>query len=725
MRYKIAKPDAMDAMADLPRNIAGQTSDAGVSIGDILRMLKSHVWFILTCSLLGLIASIIYVRFQPPVYEASATLRIDPSRAGSFGLSDLVANPSSDQSEVVHTAVALIKSDGVAIRTLNSLSDDEFKRFAGVRSGRFYINADSEVLSPEEEKLIGRLQSNTLVAQQEGTQLLQVKFHDRDPGTAAMITNHLVAAYGLENFKSRDRSVSQLQTWLSFQMKTLKAQVTASQEKLAAFQQANQIIPTTDARNSITDRLTLLSDKLTEAQASRIAKEAQMRAATTGDPATLASLFPNPKLQALQTEQGTLYAQYAQLSTKFGPKYAPLVEMKKQLQLIDSEIAGSVESVRNQLKQEYNASVNTQGMLQYQYDQQTKLAYALNRSQAEYSELQAEVRSSRELYDTLQRKLQQAAVDTQVNSVETVIVDNARAPVLPIAPKKTLIVLSGLVLGLFSGIAAAFIFESASGLVRTPEQIDRVTGLRTLATIPRDHLKRIGSMGNDVGAKGSALVTFQNPLSQSAEAYRILRNSLLASRAGGLKTILFTSTLPGEGLTTVVANFAVSLAQTGARVLVVDADLRKPRLHERFGAEDSVGLGNYLTGNATALFTTQPLDQLRNLSLVTSGERPALPSESLASESFRSLPEKLETSYDYMIVKAAPLLMVSDGLPLASWADTTVIVAQYGVTDVRGLSTAQRLLAQSNARVAGVVLLGVPDAVGMYAGNTGSQEYYA
>jgi capsular exopolysaccharide synthesis family protein len=447
----------------------------------------------------------------------------------------------------------------------------------------------------------------------------------------------------------------------------------------------------------------------------------------TGDPATLASLFPNPKLQALQTEQGTLYAQYAQLTTKFGPKYVPLAEMKKQLQLIDGAIGDSGQSIRDLLKQQYSAAMNTESMLQQQYNDQTKLAYSLNRNQAEYAELQAEVTSSRELYDTLERKLQQAAVDTQVNAVDTVVVDQARAPVFPIAPKKLIAVLGGLVIGLFSGLVVAFVFESSSGLVRTPEQVEKVTGYRSLATIPREHTKKIARIGDGSNADTiSGLITMDNPLSQSAEAYRVLRNALVSSRGSGLETILFTSTLPGVDLTSVVANFAVSLAQTGASVLVVDADMRNPGLHKRFGAEDGIGLGDYLSGEAAVPAVKRPLKQLPNLSLLTSGERPALPSESLASDNFRSFTEKLDSSYDYIIVKSAPLLLVSDALPLASWADCTVLVAQYGATGSSELATARKLLNQSRARIAGVVLLGAPSSSGLYSGRIPNQpEYYA
>ena len=340
------------------------------------------------------------------------------------------------------------------------------------------------MLSASQEGLIANLKTHTAVKQEEGTQLVDVSFRDKNPQVAAMIVNHIVAAYTLQNFTSRVNSVSQLRTWLSSQMTALKQQVEASQEKLAAFQEANNIIGTADASNTTTDRLKQLNDALTAAQSARIAKEAQMRAAMTGNAAALASLFPNPKLQSLQAEQGTLYAQYAQLSTRFGAKYSPLVEIKKQMQEIDAEIARDVDSVRNQLREEYASSLNTQNMLQREYDQQTTVAYAFNRHQAEYAVLQAEVTSRRELYDTLQRKVQQAGVDAQVNGVNTMLVDRARAPLRPIEPKKPLIVVGGLILGLFAGVLAAFVFETNFDGLQDIERIERVTGFPVLATIP-------------------------------------------------------------------------------------------------------------------------------------------------------------------------------------------------------------------------------------------------
>ena len=697
-------------------------SDAGVSVGDIFRMIRSHVRFILVCTAVALIGSIIYVSLQPPVYEATATVRIDPGRADSLGLSDL-AGPSQDP-DTIHTEIAIIKSDGVAVRTINSLDAQQFAEFANFSKEATPIPENSEEQSPRQAGLVGKLQSHTIVKQEEGTQLLQITVRDQNPQVAATLANRLVSSYEQQSFSSRDNSVAQLRNYLGAQINDLKNQVQTSQKKLADFQRQNNIIATSGARTSITDRLDLLSESLTRAQVDRITKEAQMKAALTGDPVTLVALFPNAKLQALQSEQATLDLQYTTLSTKFGAKYPPLVEVKKELQQINSEIASTIQSLKNQLTQQYQAANATQGMLQGEYDQQAKLAYGLNQNQAEYDELQADVTSSRELYETLQRKLQQAAVNTQVNSIETVLVDSARVPVSPVEPKKAIIILAGLILGLFAGIAAAFIFESTSDRVHSSDQIHRALNYPALAILPSGLPDR--SNGSSVeGGSEAALITLADPLSRGAEAYRALRNAVVSAPTQSLKTLLFTCSTPGEELGLSAANFAVSLAQTGARVLVVDADLRQPDIHKLFGIGNVEGLGDYLSGGNEPTLK-QPVKSLQNLSVVTSGSKPALPAEALGSVRFADLLQRWQASYDYVVLKSAPLLIVSDALPLAGRADSTVLVTRYDVSHIAELVRARTMLGQSNARIAGFVLTGVPVSASVYAGQTAyAKEYYA
>jgi capsular exopolysaccharide synthesis family protein len=690
-------------------------------------MLKSHIWFIVACTLICLICSAIYVKVKVPVYEATATLRIDQGRASSLGLSDFQSSAAVDPSDAIHTEISIIRSDGTALRTLASLSDEEFFRYAGFAKPAYLSAEAAQSLSGRPDKLIENFKTQTTVKQIDETQLINVSYRDQNPEVAAMIVNHLVSAYERQNFDSRQASVSQLQTWLSAQMTTLKSRVETSQKRLSAFQQANSILATEGDNNTITDRLRLLNEQLASAQATRIGKEAQMRAADTGDANALAALFPNPKLLALQTDQGTLVAHYAQLSMKFGPNYPPLVSLKKEIDAVDAEIARSAQSVRNRLQEEYRAAHTAETLLQGQYNTQTQMAYAFNRNQAEYAVLQAEVASSRTLYDTLERKLQQAGIDAEVSGLNTMLVDSARAPVHPIEPKAQLILSSGLILGLFAGIAAAFLVEISSDKLQNVAQIKKTVGYQTLATIPRAKAVTSVLPGKSLvpsSRSAQGLITVNRPLSVDAEAYRTARNAVLLSPDGPCKTLLITSALPGEGSANAAANYAITLAKAGLRVLLVDADLRCPSLHLMFGVRNDFGLSDQLLGTTMKDSFYTAINNISDLFLLTAGEKTALPSEMLASDNFRSLLTRWESNFDHVVIQAAPLLVVSDALPLASWVDGTLLVTRYNITRLRALEQVHQLLTGTDAHVIGVLLTDVPNAGQQLAHKNQAGEYY-
>jgi succinoglycan biosynthesis transport protein ExoP len=713
----------IDAISLAPRrSIDEASSDSGLSISDILHTLWLRRWFIAASVLLWVFCSALYITFKVPVYQATATLRIDPSRAGSLGLNDLGAGVPSDNSDIIKTEIAIIESDAVAIRVLNSLSDDQYRSYTGLDRGYGPIPQDADAISTKQQKVIDQVKLDTEAKQVEGTQLVSISFRNKSPQMAALMVNRLAQQYAVQNFASRDDSVSQLRTWITAQMAALKNQVNESQEKLAKFQEEHSILGTDGSSNTITDRLRFLNDRLAAAQADRIMKEAQLRAAKQGDPGALASLFPNPRLQSLQGQQGILFTQYAQLSAKFGPKYGPLAELKKQMNAVKNEIADDVQSVTRQLTQEYNAANQVQNMLQAEYDEQTKIAYSLNRNQAEYAALQSEVTSSRELYDTLRRKLQQASIDAEVSGVNTMSVESARVPSHPIEPKKMLVLVSGMVIGLFAGISSAFLVETSSGKPRTMHQIEEQAGYDILATIPRelpDRRLNSGSLTQGV-SRGQPLITLREPRSRAAEAYRSLRNSiLLSTHKHAVRTLLITSALPGEGVDEATANYAVTLAKTGFRVLVIDADLRNPGLHSEFGVENDAGLSEHLLGEPLTDVYRQPLEQVKTLFLLTAGKKP-VPSESLASRSFRFALKKWENDFDFVILKSAPLLSGSDGLPIAIWVDAVLLVICYNSAQLPALNKVHDMLSRTDARVIGVLVNNAPRTAVPY----GTEEPY-
>lgn len=701
------------------QDVSESDGPEGISIGDIFRALLKNKWLILACTVICLCVSAIFVTIVKPVYEATGTIRIDPGRAGSLGLNDLLSMVGSANSgEEIQTEMAIIKSDEVAMATLESLPPATFKTYAGFDKGQMSFDPSNRRLTRQQENLLAGFEKALSTKQVEGTQLIAIHFRSGNPELASTLINHIIDAYTRGNFNSRYDSVDQVKVWLSKQMDELKLRASGAQQKLAQFQEQNNLLGTDPSNNTTIDSLKSFNERLTQAQGDRIVKEAQMRAAASGNPAVLASLLPDPKLQSLQQEEGNLYAQYVQLSAKFGQGYPPLEDVKKQLSKVQLEIQQDVSVVSDRLKEDYDASSRAESMLRRQYEDQMAKAYALNRTQADYAVLLGEATSSRDLFDTLQYKLQQASVDAGLNSVNTMIVDRARAPIDPIEPKKGLILVFGFVLGLAVGVGAALLLESLSDHIQSLAEVERATHLAGLAIVP--HVPQV-VVTPEVGTSASAarpkraLISLDEPRSRGAEAYRSLRNSvLLSSIDRPARLVVITSSLPGEGKSSTAANYAVVLAQKGTRVLLIDADLRRPTLHSFFGLENGQGLSEAILGDGSSVPVEIPIPALPNLCFLAAGAKVSLPSEALGSSKFQAMLHDWVQQYDIVLLDSAPILSVSDTLPAASWADSVILVVRAGITPLKGLQRTRAILARAHVQIAGILLNDFSQRIGDY-----------
>jgi capsular exopolysaccharide synthesis family protein len=549
---------------------------------------------------------------------------------------------------------------------------------------------------------------------------VQVAYRDPKPQLAKDLANEIVDAFIRGTFQSRYKSVEQVSDWLSDQMQGLKERSANAQKMLSQFQEKNNVLVNSSdlASNTTVDKLKQISDQLTQAQAERIAKEGQYRVAATGNnPSLLDSIVPDTTLELLQSQHAQALAQYGQLSSKFGTGYPPLVEIKAQIDDINSQIDSEVKTLAQRLEQEFKAAVETENMLRAEYQQQTSEAFALDRKVAEYALLKDEGDSTRNLYNMLQSKLQQARVDAGLGSMNTTIVDRASVPSFPVEPQKSLTLAIGACLGLVTGIGMAFLGAANEDNIESVDQIEAALGLPTLALIPEFAKREIsGTAGNLLpeASKAGAIV-LRHPSSHAAESYRTLRNSvLLSSLDRPIKTIVFTSSLPGEGKSTSAVNFAIVLAQKGANVLLVDSDLRRPSLSRTFNLKRVDGLSSCLLGDVEVDPVIAPIPSLPELKFVPSGPKILAPSEALGSVRFRRLLEKWESKYDYVIMDSTPVLGISDSIPMASWADAVLVVVRHGITPVRALVRTRNVLARANACIHGFILNGAHAAADDY-----------
>src|SRR5437763_2548734 len=368
-----------------------------------------------------------------------------------------------------------------------------------------------------------------------------------------------------------------------------------------------------------------------------------------------------------------------------------------------------MKKVTARLRGDYMASMHGENKLRAAMEDKKQQKKKLNESAIEYSLLKRDFETNRTLYEGLLQKLKEAGVTAGLRSNNIREVDIARTPGSPAEHNVPRNLGFALALGLTSGIGLAFLLEGVDNTVRTPEQAQLISGLPSLGMIPLG--SRTAAEANPTGLSVAAskeaveLITISRPQSQMSESYRALRTSLLLTSLGAPpKTILITSALPQEGKTTTSINTATVLAQKGTRVLLIDADLRRPSIHKTLGLGPRAGLSNVLTGGTTVQQATVRSSQLPNLFILPAGTPPPNPAELLASTQMLDLLAELREQYDHIVVDTPPTLSVTDAVVLSTRADAVVLVIRSGQTTKPALRRARDILAQVNARVCGVLL---------------------
>ena len=595
--------------------------------------------------------------------------------------------------------------------------------------------------------LLAGFKGNLRVSLLPNSRIIELHYRSPDKNLAANIVNTLAATYVEQNFKTKFESTMQAADWLSKQLVDLQMKVETSQEKLVRYQKQHEILGIDEKQNITTAKLDELNKELTSAESERMEKESVYRLIQSGDPDVIASATSvagsnggtgansgSSLLDNLRSKQADLKIQVAELSTQFGSSYPKVAQLSNQLKEIVAQIQAETKKIAGHVRSQYMASLQRENMLRAALEKQKQEANKLNQSAIEYSFLKRDVETSRQLYEGLLEKLKEAGVTAGLRSSNVKIVNSARVPMAPSEPNIPRNLAFALVLGLTSGVGLAFLLENLDNTVRTPEQAQIISGLPSLGMIPQGSKSIEASNQKRLTVASSKeaveLVTQARPQSQMAESYRALRTSLLLSSSGAPpKIILVTSALPQEGKTTTSINCAIVLAQKGVRVLLIDADLRRPGVHKTLGMGPRSGLSNVLTGSATLQQTITRSPLVPSLFVLPSGTPPPNPAELLASSNMKDVLVELRDQYDHIVIDTPPTLSVTDAVVLSTKADAVVLVIRSGVTTKGALRRSRDILMQVNAKVTGVLLnavdLNSPDYYYYYEyqGKYGSRYY--
>jgi capsular exopolysaccharide synthesis family protein len=692
------------------------------AIGEYFRVLIKRKWLIVGClvTIFSLVA-IASLRMTK-IYEASGTIAVNkPDNSLSFQNNTTFSLDYYDPSEL-ETEVQILKSDALALEVIRELNLDRRSDSDSQTPASLDLEPDPLQSDPgKASALIGGFEGSLRVALSLNSRIIEVHYKSPDPQLAANVVNTLMQTYVEDNRKARFDSTMAASDWLQKQLTDLQMKVEESQEKLVKYQKEHEILGIDEKQNIITSKLDELNKALTEAESERMDKEAFYQLVQSGDPDAVASSAggvdtgsgvqsASGLLESLRSKQADLNIQVADLNTQFGPSYPKLAQLNNQLKEVDVQLQNEMKKIVSKVRGQYMTALRRESMLHDALERQKQEANKLNESAIEYNMLKRDSETNRALYEGILEKLKEAGVSAGLKSTNFRIVDLARQPSYPIEPNIPRNLGFALMLGLATGVGLAFLKEGLDNTIRTTEQAQNISGLASLGMIP------LGSRSAREGPNAKRLViasskeavelvTQSRPKSPMAESYRALRTSLLLSNLGAPpKVIMITSALPQEGKSTTSINVAVVLAQKGVRVLLIDADLRRPSIHKTLGMAPRSGLSNVLTGSTTLEQAITRTTILPELFILPAGTPPPNPAELLASAQMRGMLAQLCEQYDHIVIDTPPSLSVTDAVVLSPRADAVVLVIRAGQTRKQDLLRSRNILAQVNAKVVGVLL---------------------
>ncbi len=679
-------------------------------IQDIWSVLYRRRWTSLATFAIVAGATVVYTFLVTPVFEARSQLLLgDKPDIVTFQGID---NSPNDDRSYLETQDRLLRSRSLARRVLDTLklqNADGANRepdAAGLarfwnRSNEAGVPAAGRSTETETESMaIDRMLAHLNVAPIRDTRIIEIRYESPDPELAARIVNTLASTYIQQNLEMRSQASKEASVWLADQLAEQRRKVEVSELALQSYRERENSLSLEAGQNIVVQRLNALNSAVTQAKTDLITVESLYRqlAAGQGDRAAL-DTFPqirsNSIVQDIRTRLANLQRERTELGRSLGAKHPDMVRLDAAVKSaehdLETEMAKTVESVR----QEYLAAVAREKELTAALDKQKANALALNKQGIEYGVLLREVESSRQIYQSLLQRANETAVSSEVKGSTIEVVDAAEVPRVPIRPNRSSNLLIGFVLATVLGILAAIVREASDGRIQTPSAVKTALGLPFIGMVPYVSKRAL---------KGKSLLLTGGVPASYAEACRALRTNILTSAgAEERRSLLVTSAAPGDGKSIVAVNLAVALGRSGSRVLLIDADLRRPMLHQLLECRQRPGLSDVLTGTrkpSEAIVSTR----CSGVWLLPSGTGVSNPSEQLGSRRFKEFLEKLSESFDWVIIDSPPVMAVTDPAVIAHMTSGVLFVVNARRTQQKVAQAALDRLETAGATFAGVVL---------------------
>ena len=662
---------------------------------DYLRVLYRRRWPALTVFVVTAAVAIIRAWLVPPVYRATTRILIEKTQAQNLGLNAQAYNYWDP--DFYSTQVQIIGSSATTGRAANALvADESFRtRFRGTAAGGSVPGSDPGALAAH---LATMIKGGIAAKPEKDSKIVTIEYVSDEPSLAALIVNAVVKAYVDQLFEMKTSYSRYAVEWMTGQAREEGARVDQAERDLQAFMKANDILGMESRVGVSPERLSELGLELTRAETRRRELESvyQRLAGLEADPSaaeTISTIVKDDGFVAVKTQQLKAEQNLAELSRKYGAKHPTMVLARQEVENLEKRKTAEIRRVVLSIKSELELATGREDDLRKRLSGGRGEAVAANEKLVRYEELKRAVSVSRQFYETLMGRAKEESLAQQLQGVQVYTLEPAAVPAAPDGPRTARTALLGLVLGLVGAVGMALFVEYLDNTVGSAEELELKTGLPVLGVIP--------------SAPGSGasidMAMLKEPRQPAAESYRALRTSIILSseQEGPPKSLLVTSTAPEEGKTATAVNLAVGLARSGHSVLLVDADMRKPRIGAIFELPNAQGLSTILQGGAHPA----PADVgVPNLMVLTSGPVPDNPSELLGSKRMDTLLKELRGAYDTVVVDSPPLLTVADGPVLARKIDATLLVVYSERSTYDGVKRGLKALRDIGVNPLGLVL---------------------
>ncbi len=721
-----------------------------IHLMDYWKVLTKHRWIVVACVLVFLLTSAFITWHQPLVYRASLKLRIDQEQSNILPFNDFSTFAYVPTEEYLKTQFEALTSRTLAtrvIRSLNLVKDPRFIRRAEpslmaratnrVKRALSYRAADEKpapqagqrkyhgTFSPHSDALI----SGITVSPIRDSWVVLVSFDARDPLLAADIVNAIASEYIQMNFETKYRSTIMASEFLGKELVDVKKKVEESEERLVKFGQVHSIYSLSEKENVIMQKLEDLNKALTQAQADRIQKESIWEMVRNSPQGPFPETVRTNDIRTLEATVAQLEQQYTKLRAVYKSDWWEVKQVANQLETAQKQLEEVRVETLKDVETAYQTAVQREKLLSEAFRVQKQEANILNEYSIQYNILKQEADSNKQLYDGMLQHMKEAEISAGLKSNNIHIVDAAIPPSSPILPDKKGNMIKATLSGLIFGVALAFFYEYIGSYsdrsLKTPEDVDRFVKLPFLGLIPStrsigasngrksrglSRRKREGIADSagflDSGKRPSIeLITLYNTKSMISEAYRQLRTSILLSTNGhGPKSIVVASSKRGEGKTNTCINLAITLAQANRKVLLMDCDMRNPKINRILGLLNNEGASTFLSSGFMPLKSLIQKTEVPNLFVLTSGQIPPNPSELIGSPLMKKCLSALSERFDHIVIDTPPLLAVTDASILANMVDGVILVIRGGDTTKEAIVRSKQLLSHAQARIIGTML---------------------